>query len=175
MARNEADQLRKGWDLVLDIDCPHLPYAQVCAKVLVDGILYHGVNSVSVKFSGNNGFHIGVPFEAFPQNVQGTNLEELFPEGPRKIAGYLAEFIREPLKKKLLEKFDINEMAKTVGKSFEELVKDKVFDPFEVMKIDTVLISSRHLYRMPYSLHEKSGLASIPILPEQIEGCSAPG
>ena len=31
------------------------------------------------------------------------------------------------------------------------------------LKIDTQLISSRHLYRLEYSLHEKSGLVSLPI------------
>ena len=36
------------------------------------------------------------------------------------------------------------------------------------LEIDTVLISSRHLYRMPYSLHEKSGLVSLPIDPEKV-------
>lgn len=36
------------------------------------------------------------------------------------------------------------------------------------MSIDTLLISSRHLYRSPYSLNEKSGLVSIPIDPTKI-------
>ena len=34
--------------------------------------------------------------------------------------------------------------------------------------IDTLLVSSRHLYRMAYSLHEKSGLASMPIDPNKV-------
>ncbi len=32
-----------------------------------------------------------------------------------------------------------------------------------IVEVDTVLIASRHLYRMPYSLHEKSELASVPV------------
>lgn len=40
----------------------------------------------------------------------------------------------------------------------------RVFD----LKIDTQLVSSRHLYRLEYSLHEKSGLASIPILADHV-------
>jgi len=39
-------------------------------------------------------------------------------------------------------------------------------EPF--LNIDTILISSRHLYRMPYSLHEKSSLVSIPIDPSKV-------
>jgi len=34
--------------------------------------------------------------------------------------------------------------------------------------IDTLLVSSRHLYRMAYSIHEKSGLVSIPVDPDKV-------
>jgi len=33
----------------------------------------------------------------------------------------------------------------------------------KIIEVDTILIASRHMYRMPYSLHEKSELVSIPI------------
>ena len=42
------------------------------------------------------------------------------------------------------------------------------FNPLSIIEVDTILISSRHLFRMPYSLHEKSGLASIPFNTEKI-------
>jgi hypothetical protein len=44
---------------------------------------------------------------------------------------------------------------------------DKV-NPLAIIELDTLLISQRHLFRMPYSLHEKSGLSSVPIEPERI-------
>jgi hypothetical protein len=40
--------------------------------------------------------------------------------------------------------------------------------PKEVMP-DLILVSSRHLFRMPYSLHEKTALASIVLKPEEVE------
>ena len=43
------------------------------------------------------------------------------------------------------------------------------FNPFFIVDIDTVLISSRHMFRAPYSIHEKSGLVSIPIDPDKID------
>jgi hypothetical protein len=43
------------------------------------------------------------------------------------------------------------------------------FDIAKILQIDTLLISSRHLYRMVYSLHEKSGLVSLPIPPGSID------
>ncbi len=38
----------------------------------------------------------------------------------------------------------------------------------KIIEVDTILIASRHMYRMPYSLHEKSKLVSIPIKTEDV-------
>jgi hypothetical protein len=42
-------------------------------------------------------------------------------------------------------------------------------DLFELMGLDLVMISPRHLFRMPYSLHEKTALASIVIDEKELE------
>ncbi len=169
MPRQEMDELRKGWDLVLDIDCQCLDYSRLAADLLVEAIKYHGTKSVSVKFSGNHGFHIGVPFEAFPSTVPIKGLpmktKDLFPEAPRRIAAYLKDLIHNRLANAILEFEDITTVSRRFGKPFHELVHDGKFDPFTVLGIDAVLISSRHLYRMPYSINEKSGLVSVPIEP----------
>ena len=50
-------------------------------------------------------------------------------------------------------------------------IKDKQFLNFNWLKlidIDTILLSTRHLFRMPYSINEKSGLVSIPVNPNKI-------
>jgi len=39
---------------------------------------------------------------------------------------------------------------------------DLLFNHHALLEVDTILISPRHLYRAVFSLHEKSGLASIP-------------
>lgn len=161
MRRKELDEMRTGWDLLLDIDCPFLEYSHAAADLLIQALKHNGINSVSVKFSGNHGFHIGVPFLAFPENVHGTDTRLLFPEGPRRIAGYLREMIREPLAGRILEIDQLPKMLEKTGKSFSDVVKNNLFDPFSILALDTVLISSRHLYRMPYCFNEKSGLISI--------------
>ena len=43
------------------------------------------------------------------------------------------------------------------------------YDLFELMGLDFVLVSPRHLFRMPYSLHEKTALASVVITEDEIE------
>ncbi|HLC66127.1 MAG TPA: hypothetical protein VJK52_00625, partial [Candidatus Nanoarchaeia archaeon] len=166
-SRREQEELRIGWDLVLDIDCPLLEYSQIAADTIIRSLKSSGISAVTVKFSGNHGFHIGVPFEAFPElvPVQGQPQETRlsFPEGPRKIAAFLQERIRGKLGEAMLAHDDINIIGAKTGKAFSELVVNNSFDPFKVLAIDTVLIAARHLYRMPYCFNEKSGLVSLPL------------
>ena len=168
MRREQLDELRKGWDLVLDIDCPILEYSAIAGALIVDAIRYHGIKAVSCKFSGNHGFHIAVPFEAFPEKVNNRETKDLFPEAPRVIAAYIRHFIGEQLSAGILQKDSIADVIKKTGKSKEDIVKNGKFDPFMILEIDTILIASRHLYRAPYSFNEKSGLISVPIDPGKI-------
>ncbi len=172
LKQKEMEELRKGWDLIIDIDTPFFEYSKVASFLIVEALKHHGIKSIMCKFSGNHGFHIGVPFEAFPKRTREHEVRTWFPEGARRIAMYLKEMIREHLITGLLEKGGIEEIAKNVGKEVKELIKEKQFDPFEVVDVDTILISSRHLCRMPYCYNEKSGLISVVIKPEDIKGFS---
>lgn len=241
LRRNDLDALRIGWDLILDIDCPYWNFSKLTTYVFIKALKDHGINCVTVKFSGGKGFHIAVPFEAFPEKIIEVSSKKLvdtkdwFPEGPRKIAQYLLHYIAENLivvdkektvvtfgkvnvkfdkllsetqktvgdltitkcancKKKIIEKDNDNFVEyvcpaceyrmKDVDKKFVTCPKcKKIMDKYSNIKplcecgsnktknelylpslieVDTVLISSRHLYRMPYSLHEKTGLVSMP-------------
>jgi hypothetical protein len=139
MSKKDLDNLRKGWDLVLDIDSPDLEDSKIIAHYLIEAIKFHDIKHISVKYSGNKGFHIAIPFKAFPSKVNDMETINLFPDGPKVIAEYLVSMIEPPL-------------VAHHGESFREKIE-----------IDTVLISNRHMFRAAYSLHEKSGLASIPI------------
>jgi hypothetical protein len=235
MKKNEYDNIRIGWDLVLDIDCPYWEFAKITTWLFVKALQEHGLKSITTKFSGNKGFHIGVPFEAFPERFHDEDTKNMFPEGPRKIAAYLLHHISE--KHVSIEKdkiifggkfsYTIDELASKTGKQIEELIQtfcktcgkklsddrksvaqfvcpqcekilegdpdeqykkcpkcnvlmeknivetgkkccskpdtEKRFDPSLIVEVDTVLIAPRHLYRAPYSYHEKSGLVSVPI------------
>ncbi len=170
MKPEELSELRIGWDLLLDIDCPELEYSKIAGDLLVHALKHEGIVNPAVKFSGNHGFHIGVPWEAFPPTINGTPTKNLFPDGPRRIAAYLQYKIGEHLQKKLLQMATPTQLAEKTGKTLQEITKKGQLDPFAVLSIDTVLIASRHLYRMPYSLNEKSGLCSVVIKPEEILG-----
>lgn len=177
MKRRELDNLRTGFDLVFDIDCSFFDYSRIAADLVVKFLKhYHNISSVTAKFSGNKGFHIAIPFEALPKRIGDEQTKNLFPELARKIAFYIKESIKKPLGKKImeLEKNDFNKIMQRTEKkekeirSIEEETGDIYLNVEPFLAIDTLLISSRHLFRAPYSLHEKSGLASMPLDPERI-------
>jgi DNA primase catalytic subunit len=233
MGKQELDNLRAGWDLVIDVDCPVWEYSKLITSFIIQALRENGVTSISCKFSGNKGFHVGVPFEAFPQKMGGQEIRLRFPDGVRIVASYLVHEIdkNDRFTKFVLEKGLLGLVEKT-GRKRSELVrkvcsrcgtpkkaqdikteficihcnrtepsagedvklcqrcgrimekktlgkaehchtcrsrefKDKL-DVESILSVDAVLISSRHLYRMPYSLHEKSGLVSVPINPDDV-------
>ena len=163
-SKKQLDELRAGWDLVLDIDCKNLEWSKACAELLMEALKWHEVQCATIKFSGGTGWHVAVPGMALSEERQP------FPETPQIIAKYLKAFIRPHLARKILEiEKDIKKLVEKSGKKREEIMKNGEFDPFSVLEIDTILIASRHLFRMPYSLNEKKWLVSIPIKPKDLK------
>ncbi|MBI1934961.1 hypothetical protein HYS31_00830 [Candidatus Woesearchaeota archaeon] len=174
LRRHELDNLRIGWDLVIDIDCGVFEYSKIAADLIVNALKFHKIKSISCKFSGNKGFHIGVPFEAFPKRIMDKETKNMFPEAPKKIALYIKSMIMEEFGNRIMdfEKHDFGALLEKTGKAYSEVVLvqngTKKFNPESILQMDTLLISSRHLYRMAYSLHEKSGLVSTPLNPDKV-------
>lgn len=154
MSREDFNRIRKGWDLLIDIDSKYLDYSKVAAQVIIEALEFHGVKNYGIKFSGSKGFHIIVPWKAFPEEINGIKSSEMFPEWPRLITGYLTELIKQ----RLIERIPGEERS---------YVKD--FDADKKVMPDIILVSPRHLFRCPYSLHEKTAMASIVITKEEIK------
>jgi DNA primase catalytic subunit len=168
-SKKDLDKLRIGWDLILDVDCKHVEYSKICAQLLVEALEFHSIKNYSVKFSGGTGFHIGVPFESFPNKINNREIAMEYPEGPRTIAFYLKQMIKNHLGERILDFESIKEISKRTGLKFDQLVTNNEFDPYKVLNIDTVAFSSRHLMRMPYSFNEKKWLVSVPLRKKDIE------
>ncbi|MFT4261716.1 MAG: hypothetical protein ACMXX9_04765, partial [Candidatus Woesearchaeota archaeon] len=60
----EMDDLRIGWDLILDIDCAHFIYSKLAAYLVVEILKEENIKGITCKFSGNKGFHVAVPWES---------------------------------------------------------------------------------------------------------------
>lgn len=163
------ESLRIGWDLILDIDCKEFEHARIAVHVLAKALEKHGVKSYSVKFTGGKGFHIGVPWESIPKTVDYKQSAGMFPETARHIGLYLKNFVKEDLGEAFLKNYRPEELAKQTGKPLGKILVEDNVDPFQIIEIDPVLISPRHLFRMPYSLNMKTGLVSVPVNMENLK------
>ena len=155
MTRETQDELREGWDLLIDIDSKYLDYSKIACLLLVEALEFHGIKNFGIKFSGSKGMHIIIPWKAFPKQVFDNKTKNMFPEWPRIITSYLNELIKDKLIKKITELT-----------TKQDYVKD--FEEAKKVAPDLVLVSPRHLFRCPYSLHEK-GFVSVVLDKEEVE------
>jgi predicted RNA-binding Zn-ribbon protein involved in translation (DUF1610 family) len=241
MNEKQLNEIRIGWDLLIDIDCKWFDFSKKAARAIVNTFKSYGVKSIGIKYSGSKGFHIIVPWNSFPKKIAGEPVKNLFPELPRKIVSFL-RFKSEEEMKRLITSEDLSQFDKTNIKKgikcnscknvaaaylminyicpkcrrqeFRKIsagtdsskiykcpdcrtnfdVKDskeiffcshcnmsseknpnnfsryEEYDLFDLMGLDLVLVSPRHLFRMPYSLHEKTSLASVVISDKELDG-----
>ncbi|MEA3414167.1 MAG: hypothetical protein U9Q99_01430 [Nanoarchaeota archaeon] len=239
MDEKQANEIRIGWDLLIDIDCKWFDFSKLALKSILQTFKDHGIKNYGIKFSGSKGWHVLIPWKAFPKDINGVQTKDLFPELPRKVVGYIRQY-SEKIMKELLPS-DFNKQFKNVEikkgikckkcgevaqvydqvefyckfckvgeirkidfdaknmkfkcpectRDLEEINKKEIFhcqkcditseknknnftetietDLFELMGLDLILVSPRHLFRMPYSLHEKTSLASIVIDEKDID------
>ncbi len=163
------DSLRTGWDIVFDLDCRATEHGKEAAKAFIWGLKKHGIRNFSVKFTGGRGFHIGIPWESVPSKIDYRPSPALFPDVPRKICSYLKEYVREEFEKLLLKRWRPEEIAKQINRPLKSILTEEGIDPYQVVDVDSVLISPRHLFRMPYSLNKKTWLVSLPLRPGNID------
>ena len=150
MNEKQLNEIRTGWDLLIDIDSKYIDYSKIMAEIIIQFLRFNGIKNIGIKFSGSKGFHLIIPWKAFPKEINNVKTSEMFPLYPRIITQYIIEKV----KKQLIEK--ISDLSRP-----SKYVKDYKA-PKEVMP-DLILVSPRHLFRIPYSLHEKTALASVVI------------
>lgn len=268
ITKDQMDKLRKGWDLLIDIDSKYFEYSTAAAKLIIQELENHGINNYGIKYSGSKGWHIIVSGKAFPEEFESMKMKESFPDWPRAICQYLINKIR-PKYNKIVSEKDIGAIQKQTNLKREEITdvvcpncskqmqRDKsltlkcsicgnvneqrkstiarkrvlrcsnesCLGPLEIVDeqdfffcndckisnrskielndnknikhtsfafesdnyttgieetlsdelkggLDLVLVAPRHLFRMPYSLHEKTSLASIVVTKEELENFS---
>lgn len=163
MKRQDLDKLRTGFDLLLDLDFKIFEHAKIAAKIFVDALKKHGVRNIYCKYTGGKSFHMAVPFESFPENVNYRPTRLQYPEIPETIVKYLNSFVWERIEKEILRiEPDLELLAQKLSLPLNELVTPDGINQKRILP-ESGLFSSRHLFRLPYSLHESSFLVSVPI------------
>ena len=156
MNENQLNEIRDGWDFILDIDSKYIDYSKIMVELIAQLLQFHGVKNFGIKFSGSKGFHMIVPWKSFPKEINGLRTSDMFPEYPRIMTKYITSKIKNKLIKKISELSQPN-----------KYIKD--FQASQEVMPDLILVSPRHLFRTPYSLHEKTALASIVLNNDEIE------
>jgi len=232
-SEQQFNDLRTGWDLIIDIDCPWIDVSKKAAQAIIETLESYNIKNIGIKFSGNKGFHIIIPWQAFPEQVGEIKTTDMFPEWPRAVIEFIKEKSRPYLAKLIKESdFDFTKQKDIMGiicnqchniaqesykitakcsncnKNYEETFittieeskpkkcphckfelkeidkqkfqvckncnldsisspdsfsESETEDIFKILGLDLLLVSPRHLFRTPYSLHEKTALASIVI------------
>ncbi|MBR9682848.1 MAG: hypothetical protein GOV02_04175 [Candidatus Aenigmarchaeota archaeon] len=153
---SDLDKMRKGFDLIIDMDSKvKLEHAAITAEVVCEFLKELGIKP-TVKFSGSRGFHVGVAGNAFPDSIDFKKMTTRYPEVPQSIA----MFIREQIKDRLLDRFV--EFEGGVAALVKDLPSVSELSPYAFVDIEKDW-GNRHLFRMPYSLHKKFWLVSLPI------------
>ncbi|MFQ5531091.1 MAG: DNA primase small subunit domain-containing protein [Candidatus Nanoarchaeia archaeon] len=156
MTESQYNELRIGWDLVIDIDSKYIDYSRIMAKEILKVLKFHGAKNFGIKFSGSKGFHIVVPWKAFPKEVHNTKTSDMFPEWPRILVQYLNEKSCQGVVSEISKLSTQNKYIRDFKASIEVVP-------------DLILVSPRHLFRMPYSLHEKTALSSIVLTEKELD------
>lgn len=162
MTQKEMENLRKGFDFIIDIDSKlKLEHAAVAAEVVYNFLKELGVNS-TIKFSGSRGFHIGIASEAFPEVIDYEKTSSKYPELPQT----LAEFVKESVRERILE--ELISLEGGVASLVQCLPSISELSPYAFIEIERGW-GNRHLFRMPYSLHPKHWLVSMPMKVENLK------
>ena len=154
----ELNEIREGWDLIIDIDSAMgMDAAKLAAKRVLEFFKKYNIKNPGLKFSGNRGFHIGIPWKAFPKKIDYEKTKNQFPTIPRIIASYMRNEIKDDLMNDLISlKGSLRDLVKEIDQHLESI------SPYIFVEIEKDW-GSRHLFRLPYSLNEKSWLVSMPI------------
>src|SRR3990167_5675118 len=62
MTPEQYNEIKSGWDFLIDIDSKYLDYSKIAAGLIIHFLEHHGMRNVGIKFSGSKGFHIIVPW-----------------------------------------------------------------------------------------------------------------
>lgn len=166
LSKAELDALRTGWDVLIDVDVKDFELAKLAAQQIIECFKDHGA-CFGIKFTGGSSFHLAIPFEALPKQVDMQPTAQLYPSLLEKVVSYIKWYIRDQLKQALLSMSSASELAARTGKPVEEVATEDGLDPFKLITLD--VFGSRHLFRLPYSLHERTGLVSLPFKPSKLK------
>jgi len=124
--RKEMDNLRKSWDLLIDIDSKYLDVSKTLTLLILETFEQFGIKNYNIKFSGSKGFHIIISGNAFPQEHLNEKMSLSFPEWPRAICEYLTHITRKEFNKRIGELFSDQNLIEKRLKDSKDKIKESL-------------------------------------------------
>ena len=56
LSKSEFDNLRIGWDLLLDVDSPYFEYSKIYTQLLIDALEFHGIKNLGINIQAQRVF-----------------------------------------------------------------------------------------------------------------------
>ena len=159
----EYEKLRKGWDLIIDLDSNiGIPAAKQAALLIVKLFERYGIKNYGIKFSGSRGFHLCLPWNMFPDEIDYEPLAKQYPKIPRILAGFIENKIKDDLMKRLIEMKGAKNLINLLDEPPEEL------NPFYFVDLEKDW-GKRHTFRAPFSFNEKTWFISQPLTKQKLK------
>ncbi|MFH1420876.1 MAG: hypothetical protein ABIG30_02815 [Candidatus Aenigmatarchaeota archaeon] len=161
--QEKQNELRTGFDFVLDMDSKiGIDGAKACALEILRLFEKYGIKNYGMKFSGSRGFHLVIPWNAFPKEIDYKPTAKRYPEIPKILANFIANEISESLMHALIKLKTYKKLSDLLDEPASTL------EPFYFVDLERGW-SNRHMFRAPFSLNEKKWLASIPLTKQTLE------
>jgi len=166
LSADNYDELRIGFDILIDIDSKlGIEEAQTAAILICNFLEKYGIKNYGLKFSGSRGFHICIPNEMLPKEIDYKKTEKMYPLLPKIISRFIRKNIAADLMKELLKRKTMKELVDILGEKPEEM------SPFYFVDVEKNW-GARHMFRAPYSLNEKTWNVSLPLNLSQLKNFS---
>jgi DNA primase len=166
VTRENYEELRTGWDLIFDIDSKiGMRGAQIAALKICKTLNKYNIKNIGIKFSGSRGFHLCISWKQLPKFLNYKPMESMYPGAAKTIVRFVKERMRKELLKDLIREYGAKELLKILDQPPPE------FDPYYFVDVEENW-GSRHMFRAPYSLNEKTWLVSKPLSLKELKSFS---
>ncbi len=148
-ADQPTEKLRIGWDFVIDLDAEKVDKAKVTATAICEVLETFGL-SAKAKFSGNRGFHVIIPGQAFDNFRSKEEFLAAYPQVPFSISRFIEASLRPEQKKGVV-------------------LDSEIYNPRRLLRLAYSLHDESRLVSVPVEIEELRSFNTSMAQPESVD------